>query len=204
VSAWYVADILRGTPPPENALPNRIAYKTGTSYGYRDAWAVGFDKRVTIGVWIGRPDGGSVPGLVGRMSAAPVLFDAFSRYGGEPESLPRPRDALVVSTAELPPPLRNIRRDAPKTLAASLGVPLKIAYPPDGSRVDLGLSDGERAQLALKALGGQPPLTWMVDGLPVAEGMRRQSTWKPDGAGFARISVMDAAGANDSVVVRVE
>ncbi|GLS43306.1 penicillin-binding protein 1C [Methylobacterium brachythecii] len=204
VSAWYVSDVLRGAPPPENALTGRIAFKTGTSYGYRDAWAVGFDRRVTIAVWIGRPDGASVPGLVGRVSAAPVLFDAFARYGGEPEPLPRPRDALVSTTAGLPPPLRHIRRDAPKTLVATLGVPLKIAYPPDGSRVDLGLGDGAKPELALKALGGQPPLTWMVDGLPVGQGMRRQSAWSPDGAGFARISVMDAAGASDSVVVRIE
>ncbi|GMA77824.1 hypothetical protein GCM10025880_42410 [Methylorubrum aminovorans] len=83
-------------------------------------------------------------------------------------------------------------------------MPLKIAYPPDGARVDLGLSEGAQARLALKALGGQPPLTWMVDGLPVAEAMRRQSEWSPEGAGFARISVMDAVGASDSVVVRLE
>ncbi len=204
VAAWYVADILRGAPPPENALPGRISFKTGTSYGYRDAWAVGFDARVTIAVWIGRPDGASVPGLVGRSHAAPILFDAFARFGGEPEALPRPRDTLVVATAALPPPLRHIRRDAPKTFAAALGVPLKIAYPPDGARVDLGLSEGAQARLALKALGGQPPLTWMVDGLPVAEAMRRQAEWSPEGAGFARISVMDAAGASDSVVVRLE
>ena len=54
-----------------------IAYKTGTSYGYRDAWAVGFDRRTTIGVWVGRPDGAAVPGLVGRLVAAPILFDAY-------------------------------------------------------------------------------------------------------------------------------
>ncbi|GJE79164.1 penicillin-binding protein 1C [Methylorubrum thiocyanatum] len=204
VAAWYVADILRGAPPPENALPGRISFKTGTSYGYRDAWAVGFDARVTIAVWIGRPDGASVPGLVGRAHAAPILFDAFARFGGEPEALPRPRDALVAATMALPPPLRHIRRDAPKTFAATLGVPLKIAYPPDGARVDLGIREGAQARLALKALGGQPPLTWMVDGLPVAEAMRRQSEWSPEGAGFARISVMDAAGASDSVVVRLE
>ena len=204
VSAWYVADILRGAPPPDNALPGRLSFKTGTSFGYRDAWAVGFDARATIAVWVGRPDGASVPGLVGRTVAAPILFDAFGRFGGEPEPLPRPREALIVATSGLPPPLRHIRRDAPKTLGATLGVPLRIAYPPNGARIDLGLSEGLRSPLALKALGGAPPLTWMVDGLPVAEGLRRQSTWSPEGAGFARISVMDAAGASDSVMVRIE
>ncbi|MFD1282880.1 penicillin-binding transpeptidase domain-containing protein, partial [Methylobacterium goesingense] len=207
VAAWYVADTLRGAPPPENALAGRIAYKTGTSYGYRDALAVGFDRRVTIAVWVGRPDGNAVPGLVGRVVAAPILFDAFARFGGEPDPVPMPRDALVTTTAGLPPPLRHIRRDIPKTLSAALGGALKIAYPPVGARIDLGLSEPEPAppaSLALKALGGVPPLTWMVDGLPVAGGARRQSAWAPEGAGFARISVMDATGASDSVVVRLE
>ncbi|MCJ2045448.1 penicillin-binding protein 1C [Methylobacterium sp. J-078] len=207
VAAWYVADTLRGAPPPENALAGRIAYKTGTSYGYRDALAVGFDRRVAIAVWVGRPDGNAVPGLVGRVVAAPILFDAFARFGGEPDPVPMPRDALVTTTAGLPPPLRHIRRDIPKTLSAALGGTLKIAYPPDGARIDLGLSEPEPAppaSLALKALGGVPPLTWMVDGLPVAGGARRQSAWAPEGAGFARISVMDATGASDSVVVRLE
>ncbi len=73
VAAWYVGNILIGAPPPDNAMPGRIAFKTGTSYGYRDAWAVGYDGRMTIGVWVGRADGAPVPGLVGRAAAAPIL-----------------------------------------------------------------------------------------------------------------------------------
>ena len=49
VAAWQVGNVLIGTPPPENGVHNRIAFKTGTSYGYRDAWSVGFDGRITIG-----------------------------------------------------------------------------------------------------------------------------------------------------------
>ncbi|GJD49815.1 Penicillin-binding protein 1C [Methylobacterium crusticola] len=203
VAAWYVADILRGTPPPENALPNRLAYKTGTSYGYRDAWAVGFDRRVTVAVWLGRPDGAGVPGLVGRLAAAPVLFDAVARVGGEPEPVAPVRDALVTGNAGLPPPLRRLRHEAGLAGAAP-GGRLRIAYPPDGARVDLGAAEGPPAGLALKALGGTLPLIWLVDGLPVAEAERRQAEWQPDGAGFVRISVMDAAGTSDSVVVRIE
>ncbi|WP_171070090.1 penicillin-binding protein 1C [Methylobacterium terricola] len=198
VAAWYVADTLRGTPPPESALPNRIAYKTGTSYGYRDAWAVGFDRRYTVAAWLGRPDGAGVPGLVGRVAAAPLLFDAFARLGGEPEPVPRPRDALVATTAALPPPLRALRREAGPTDR------LRIAYPPDGARIDLGAQEGVPAGLALKALGGTLPLTWLVGGIPVAESDRRQAEWQPDGAGFVRISVLDAGGASDSVMVRIE
>jgi penicillin-binding protein 1C len=201
VAAWYVADTLRGAPPPENALPNRIAYKTGTSFGYRDAWAVGFDRRITVAVWVGRADGSAVPGLVGRLVAAPILFDAFSRYGGEPVPVPRPGGVLAATNAALPPPLRHIRAERTPPGAAQ---PLKIAYPPDGARIDLGLGEGQAAGLALKALGGVPPLTWMVNSLPVEVSARRQSEWRPDGAGFARISVLDAAGGSDSVVVRIE
>ena len=80
-AAWQVGNVLIGTPPPENGAHNRIAFKTGTSYGYRDAWSVGFDGKITIGVWVGRPDGAPVPGLVGRTAAAPILFDAFARTG---------------------------------------------------------------------------------------------------------------------------
>ena len=61
VAAFYVADILRGAPPPANALKGRIAFKTGTSYGFRDALAIGFDRRTTIAVWVGRPDNGPTP-----------------------------------------------------------------------------------------------------------------------------------------------
>lgn len=212
VAAWQVADILRGAPPPQNAPAGRIAYKTGTSYGYRDAVAVGFDRRLVVGVWIGRPDNAPTPGLVARAAAAPALFEAFSRaqsiLGLPSETVERPPGALLArASAQLPPPLRHVRRDAPKTLAATALAPLKIAYPPDGARVDLGLAGGRDSapELALKAQGGAPPLTWMVNGAPLgAPEPRRVSAWKADGAGFARISVMDATGAVDSVEVRLD
>jgi penicillin-binding protein 1C len=207
VAAWYVADILRGAPPPDHALGGRIAFKTGTSYGYRDAWAIGFDRRVTIGVWVGRPDHQAVPGLVGRAVAAPILFDAFARLGGEIEPVPMPVGALTATTATLPPPLRHTRKNAPKTIASTTTAPLKIAFPLDGARVDLGFSQrgDETSPLALKASGGVPPLAWMVNGLPVGgPDLRRSAVWQPDGAGFARVSVMDARGESDSVMVRIE
>ena len=101
--------------------------------------------------------------------------------------------------------MRHLRQDAPKTFAAGAAAPLKIAFPPDGARVDLGIADGNAGVLAMKAMGGALPLTWFVNGAPVAEAdLRRQATWKADGAGFVRVSVTDAKGAVDSVMVRVE
>ena len=207
VAAYYVEDILRGAPPPANALSGRIAYKTGTSYGFRDALAIGFDRGTTIAVWVGRPDNAAVPGLVGRQVAAPILFDAFARLGRDIELITAPKGVLRVATsAELPPPLRHLSKDAPKTMAATAMPALKIAYPPDGARVDLGIAQGAReTRLSLKALGGAPPLTWFVNGAPIGEpDARRQSVWRPDGAGFARVSVIDAKGASDSILVRLQ
>ncbi|MCI0467577.1 MAG: penicillin-binding protein 1C [Beijerinckiaceae bacterium] len=211
IASFYVADILRGAPPPQNAPYGRIAYKTGTSYGYRDAFAIGFDKTHTIAVWLGRPDNAPVPGLIGRQAAAPVLFDAFARLGVAHEFLSPPAGVIGGRTASLPPPLRHLRKDAPKTLAAAATAELRIAYPPEGARVDLGLSkpaagDTSRiATLTLKAEGGVLPLRWIVNGVPLGEpALRRQAAFTPDGAGFARVSVMDARGATGSVTVRLE
>ncbi|WP_306222588.1 penicillin-binding protein 1C [Bosea beijingensis] len=206
VAAWYIADTLLGAPPPLNAVPGRIAYKTGTSYGYRDAWAVGFDRKHTIGIWVGRADNGAVPGLVGRTVAAPILFDAFARLGIDPRPFPQPADAIVASTGHLPPPLRHLRQDVPKTVTAMTTPALKLAFPPDGARIDLSAAalDGN-SRLNLKAAGGSPPYTWLVDGTPVTEPQRRRETqWQPPGKGFMRISVIDATGASESVSVRLQ
>ena len=207
VAAFYVADTLLGAPPPLNAAPGRIAYKTGTSYGYRDAWAVGFDRRHTIGVWVGRADNGAVPGLVGRAVAAPILFDAFARIGHDPRPFVQPPGVIAATSATLPPPLRHLRQDLPKTVAALATPGLKLAFPPEGARIDLAASapEGGRPQLGLKVAGGVAPFTWLVDGAPITGPVRRRETeWQPPGKGFVRISVVDAAGASESVSVRLQ
>jgi len=209
-SAWSVTDILRGAAPPPNRLGGRIGFKTGTSYGYRDALAAGFSRRYTVAAWLGRPDDGAVPGLVGRQAAAPLLFDAFALLPGTVETIPMP-SSLHGTAAKLPLPLRRLHgRDG------GAGPPLRIAFPPDGATVDVGLDRGSRgraaaaaaaaaaADLALKVEGGAPPFTWFVNGLPAgAASPRRQARWTPDGAGFARISVIDAGGQAADAAVRL-
>jgi penicillin-binding protein 1C len=207
VPAWYVADILKGAMPPTNGVIGRIPFKTGTSYGYRDAWAAGFDRSTTIAVWVGRADNGAVPGLLGRTAAGPILFDAFARLDRDVETIPPPPGVLIARTAALPPPLRRLSSQGALPPQGSGAEPLKIAYPPDGGDIDLGMAGaGTGAMpLALKVLGGAPPLTWMVNGAPVLrDEPRRNTTLKLDGPGFVRLTVIDAAGASDSVSVRVE
>ncbi len=71
----------------------RIAWKTGTSYGLRDAWAIGSNSRYTIGVWAGNAGGEAAPLLSGQASAAPVMFDMFDRLGAS-AWFARPDEAL--------------------------------------------------------------------------------------------------------------
>jgi len=204
VAAWYVGNILIGTPPPENAAGGRIAYKTGTSYGYRDAWSVGFDGKRTIGVWVGRPDGAPVAGLIGRVVAAPILFDAFARTGEKPAPLPHaPRGTLFSTSAKLPPPLRHFRPNG--TVASDSASPLRIMFPPNNSRLELTSLDGKPDPLALKIAGGVEPLTVLVNGLPTTARTERRTLFvDPDGPGFLRLTVIDARGAADSVMVRLQ
>lgn len=205
IASWYVSDILRDAPRPTNVKTGEIAYKTGTSYGYRDAWAVGFDGAYTVAIWVGRADATSTPGLIGRTAAAPILFDAFARLRGEAVPLAKaPAGALQVRGADLPPPLKRFRDD--QNLAQAPGPfdieNVEIAFPPDRAELDIAERRGE--PLILKARGGALPLTWLVDGKPIATpGHQRDAVWTPDGAGFVNLAVVDAEGRAARVHVRL-
>ena len=206
VAAWQVGNVLMGTPPPENAPQHRIAFKTGTSYGYRDAWSVGFDGRMTIGIWVGRPDGAPVTGLVGRTAAAPILFDAFARTGKLPMSLPKPpKGVLMASNAKLPLPLRRFRPLWELVRTGSEQAP-HIQYPLNGSRIDAsGADDASFSAMPVKVAGGVLPMTMMVNGVAAGQiDSRRQRLVDPPGPGFVRLTVIDATGAADTVVIRVQ
>ncbi len=205
-AAWYVTRILEDAPPPGDYVESRatrerrrIAFKTGTSYGYRDAWAIGYDARYTVGVWVGRPDGTPSPDRFGRATAAPVLFKVFLQLprSGSPANPRRPEDVLDVAARDLPPGLRRISAGeaAPDTISRSLTQPLLVSFPPDGAVVELREGEGGYAPLPLIADGGRKPLRWLVNGEPVeALPHRRRADWRPDGEGFVQITVIDAEG----------
>ncbi len=198
VAAWQVGDILAGLAPPPGAPQNRLAYKTGTSYGHRDAWAIGFDGRHVIGVWMGRADGTPVPGAFGADTAAPVLFKAFNRLKPKLDPQPpAPAATLLVSNAQLPQPLQRFRS---RTAAFEAGADAPaVAFPPDGAEVEL-LPSG----LMVRVRGGVAPFTWMVDGRPLMIGTRdRESLLELPGSGFVTVSVIDATGKSARARVRV-
>ncbi len=159
--------------------PRGVAWKTGTSWGGRDAWALGFDGRHVAGVWVGRPDGTPIPGLTGRDAALPVLAKLF---------------ALLP---EAPLERATIRADAaPVALGSD---PLRLLFPPPGAVLAEGAGP-----VVLRVAGGRRPLTFLVDGAPIArDAARRELGWVPPGPGFYRIAVMDAEGALVAADVRV-
>ncbi len=195
-SAWMVADILRRITPPPGARPDRLAFKTGTSYGHRDAWAVGFDGAHVAGVWMGRADGTSVPGAFGGELAAPILFEVFGRIAPAFTPLPPPPPStLILPNARLPQPLQRFRpRDG--VFAASAPDAPQVAFPPDGAEVETG------GTLTVKVRNGTPPFTWLANGAPVALSDAARETALPlAGPGFVRLSVIDARGQAASVSV---
>jgi penicillin-binding protein 1C len=197
VAAWQVGDILSGLAPPPGAPENRLAYKTGTSYGHRDAWAIGFDGRHVIGVWMGRADGTPMPGAFGGDLAAPVLFQAFNRLKPQLDPLPPPPPTtLLVSTAQLPPPLQRFRLRTAAFLPANAP---SVAFPPDGAEVEL-----VEGYLLVRVAGGAAPFTWLADGVPAAVAQSgRDALLRLAEEGFVTLSVIDAAGQSARARVRL-
>lgn len=207
-AVWQVARILEGIPRPGvvTGTPvgrRAIAWKTGTSYGFRDAWALGFDRDYTVGVWVGRPDGTPSPGSYGRLTAGPLLYAVF-------DALPRHSTALTESPpagvrrydgVDLPANLKRIGPRADPSVPSNGPPPPAIVFPPDGAVVEVEPADDG---IQLEAKGGTLPLRWIVDGRALDSRPRRRKTvWRPDGKGFSRITAIDAKGRSVSSAVRI-
>lgn len=176
-AAAAVAGIL--VQPFPGGGPEGVAWKTGTSWGGRDAWAFGFDGLHAAGVWVGRPDGTALPGATGRQMALPVLARLFHLLPAAPLERQRARPAIAASEA----PADRLR----------------LLFPPPGAELA-----GEAGAVTLRAAGGRRPLTFLVDGAPIAsERARREASWTPPGPGFYRVTVLDADGAAQRAEVRV-
>ncbi|HEY6476986.1 MAG TPA: penicillin-binding transpeptidase domain-containing protein, partial [Polyangia bacterium] len=192
-SARAILDILREGPPPKGRAPGALtrtapmAFKTGTSYGFRDAVAVGVIGGYVVAVWTGRADGGARPDLTGRDAALPLLFDVADQVGVASRA-PSP-----IKPRAAPPALQTLERP---------GAGPRLIFPPDGSTV-VADGFGPAGRGFILAAGGQG-LSWYVDGAPVpADPVSGKPLWRPPGPGFYRISVVDAAGRTAAARVRV-
>ena len=189
-AATQVLDILRETPVPRGRAPSPltrggppIAFKTGTSYGFRDALAAGVAGGYVIVVWTGRADGGSRVGLTGREAALPLLFDVADAIG-LPASAPRPI---------------NPTKAGPAAAAAPPVTPgPRLLFPPDGATI---IADGFGPKSrGLVLAGGGEGLTWYVDGAAVPA----DHVWRPAGPGFYRVTLIDRDGREARARVRIK
>ncbi|CUH79828.1 penicillin-binding protein 1C [Tropicibacter naphthalenivorans] len=191
-AAWQVGHILAGLAPPASAgPPGKVAYKTGTSYGHRDAWAIGWDGRYVATVWIGRPDGTPVPGAFGGDLAAPLLFQALSRVKHTPLPAPPP-ETLLLSNAQLPEPLQRFGPREPTQT-------LKISFPPDGATLQTS-----PAGVPVKLRGGRAPYTLIANDTVLQTGLRRPEFTAPLTAkGFTTLAIIDAKGQASRVTIEL-
>ena len=127
-----------------------MAFKTGTSYGFRDAVAAGVVGGYAIVVWTGRADGGARGGLTGHDAALPLLFDVADQVGA---------GASAPSRSPRPAPAPGAAGDAPATRPPP-------DLPADGATVEIA-GFGPSSRGLVLAAGGEG-LTWYVDGAPVA------------------------------------
>ena len=200
-TARTVAVILKNVTLPGHLPPNHLltdapefAAMTGTSFGFRDAWALGVDGRYAVGVWIGRVDGTPRPDRLGRHDALPLLHDVFKLL---PPDLAR----------RLPEPVRPLSEPAPPALQAFHNraepadppvVKLAVHFPPDG--VTLKLSRwGRFRPVRLKATGGAGPVRWLVNGR-LLDG----TVWQPEASGVVTLTALDARGHRARTTVQVK
>lgn len=101
-SIWFTFDAMQEVERPTSEgewrqfnSSRKIAWKTGTSFGFRDAWAVGVDTRYAVGVWVGNADGEGRAGLIGVQAAAPILFDIFNQLPAASHWFDPPYDEMV-------------------------------------------------------------------------------------------------------------
>ena len=206
-AAWAVTNILADLPPPSGfpepaaaQKKRRIAYKTGTSYGFRDAWAIGYDRDHTVAIWIGNPRGTPNPGSYGITTAAPILFRVFDVLPNPHVDVagPAPADSLLSQKHNLPS--RLLRFETNLNPRDTSRRSLKIMFPHANSTL---LTNSRKTQvnpIPLMAQGGQKPYRWFIDGTPLSAPKNSgQAKWIPEGRGDKKITVFDAQGHTVSI-----
>ncbi|WP_066341352.1 penicillin-binding protein 1C [Azohydromonas lata] len=175
-AAFIVRDILEGGGHPERPFTEgtrRLAWKTGTSFGFRDAWAVGVTDQHTVGVWVGRPDGTPNPGFFGANTAAPLLQDIVALL---------PEAEAPTGQRTPPPGVAPLRSCWPLGLSAQATAPRHCLVQRTGWMLDGAapptLPDRERSGGLLG-----PGCADSSDGTPVARWPLALAPWVQGSAG---------------------
>lgn len=202
-SANKVLEILRTAPTPEGRIPGRltanapvVAFKTGTSYGYRDAWAAGVSGDIALVVWVGRADGAPRTGKTGRTTALPILFEMADRAA---DHLGREDTASRLIPSENQVKTTGARAD----FASQQSADPQILFPPHNAELWAGKIGGESSRSFVLSGRGDSELRWYIDGQRCPTDEVGAPVWKPEKAGFYRVTVVDEAGRSTMSRVRV-
>ncbi len=179
VPAGYVpGDLLKDRPD--------IAYKTGTSYGFRDSWAAGVAGDYTIVVWVGRPDGGPRPGVTGREAAAPLLFEIVG-------DLDVPRKSVAYE---------KMSQTSVKRVSTPNDAGPQIIFPAKDTEIAMKEFGGNSRGVTIVAESSYGDARIYVNGQAVPR-QREGHIWKPDGPGFYKLSAVDDRGKVSKIKFRV-
>jgi len=227
-AAWIVRDILEGGGHPDRPFTDvgrsgrRLAWKTGTSFGFRDAWTVGVTDTWTIGVWIGRPDGTPNPGFFGAGIAAPLARDVALAVPDRPGTVRAMPDSVqaahtcwplgVLWDPAAPEPCQERRSawlldgTAPPTFASyaqAVRAPLRLRGAVSGS-VLRPVPGAATIELTLDVQGAAGEVWWLVNGTVVGKTDKRQSfTLSLARNGLHTVTAMDRYGRHDSVDLEI-
>ncbi len=200
-SAAKIIDILKSAPTPEGRMPARltkdapeIAFKTGTSYGFRDAWAAGVARGYAVVVWTGRPDGAPRPGETGRKAALPLLFSVFDHVNRTLSPAGNATERLASKEIATP---KYAMADFDRS-----DHPPVILFPPEDAIILQKGPDHPSPGFVLSGRG-EGRLRWFADGEMIPHDAAGAPVWVPEGPGFYTLALVDSNGRETRVRVRV-
>jgi len=186
-SSKMTTAILREVTPPRGFINrnNMIAYKTGTSYGYRDNWSIAYTKEYTIALWAGKPSNATQFKRTGRMVAAPLVYEAFALL----ESIHRVNSWQWQSNYlgdNVPVGLKYFDKRELENAREKLS----LIYPQDNSRFkNAGCGD---TLVEFKIKQGTPPYSWYIDDM--SRDINKTAITLPFGRGAHTITIIDSRG----------
>lgn len=221
-AARLISDILRGSQAPDGFISGEltggtaIAYKTGTSYGFRDAWAIGYTTDYTVGVWVGKPDGTPSFNQTGRQNAAPVLFKLMHLLPNSKQPITAKSQGSIHQNIPLAPsqlPLSLRKFSAKHKKNSVYEKTFYIQFPKDGMVINASSQSEKEVSseacnidnFTLVLKGGKSPFYLFVNGNQIVDAHLSQTiSYQPSFLGFHEITIVDSAGHAESVTIEVQ
>jgi penicillin-binding protein 1C len=193
-AAQLTTILSQATIPEFGCGTNRLAIKTGTSYGHRDTWAIGYNAEYTVGIWIGRPDGQPFGTFTGGSLAVPILRQIFKSLPVRLQNI-TPADMRNIGSDRSPShrEIQVLHKTAPQLL-----------FPVHNTIIEVFDARQPRS-VTLSAMGGKRPYTWLIDGIPFSINTWHQKTpWTPQKPGFYSVTLLDFHGQSRSAKIEVQ